>query len=262
MSKQKGPRILLIDIETSPLEVYAWQLFDQNIALNQIIKDWSILSYAAKWLDSDKIMYEDTRNKKDVRDDKSLVANICKLLDQCDVVVSHYGKKFDIPKIDTRRLKHKLPMFTMPKHEDTKFMASKFSFTSNKLEYVAKFLGTKYQKLTTKRKFSGMDLWRACLNKNVEGWKEMEKYNKLDILTLQGVYEQLKPRASKLNSNLWNDGEDNVCSCGSSNFRNKGYHYTEIGKFTRFQCKSCGKNTRGKTNLFSLDKRKSIKINL
>src|ERR1700722_1157946 len=108
MKKKSGPKILLVDIETSPLEVFCWQLFDQNIGLNQIIKDWSILSFAAKWLDSDKIIYMDTSSQKDPRNDKKVVAAICKLLAEADVVVSHYGKKFDIPKIDTRRLKHKI----------------------------------------------------------------------------------------------------------------------------------------------------------
>ena len=51
----KAPKILLFDIETSPLEVYTFGLFDQNIGLNQIIKDWSVLSFSAKWAGSSEV---------------------------------------------------------------------------------------------------------------------------------------------------------------------------------------------------------------
>ena len=260
MKKPQGPKILLIDIETSPLEVYTWGIHDQNVGLNQIIKDWSILSCSLKWLDENKIMYMDTKKKKDPRDDKDLVKWICQYLNQADVVVSHYGSKFDVPKIDTRRLKHNLPLFAMPKHEDTKTMANKFSFTSNKLEYIAKYLDVKNKKLVTERKFQGMELWKACLAGNKAGWKEMELYNKKDVFALEDIYKKLRPRASKLDINVYNEGTSHVCSCGSHSFHRNGFGYTSTGKFQRFTCTSCGKEHRSKVNLLSKEKRASLKM--
>lgn len=260
MKKKQGPRILLIDIETSPLEVYTWNLYPEVIGLNQIIEDWSILSYAAKWIDEDKIMYMDTSSRKNPRDDKKLVASICKLLDECDVVVSHYGKKFDVPKIDTRREFHRLPLFSMPKHEDTKFMANKFAFTSNKLEYIAKYLNVKNKKLVEDRKFQGMELWKQCLKGNRAAWNEMCLYNKQDVHALQDVYDRLSPRASTLNPALYYDDASIVCRCGNKTFKFNGYKYTETGKFHRYKCKQCHKETRGRTNLFSKLKRQSLRI--
>jgi hypothetical protein len=71
-----GPKILTIDIETAPLEAWAWGLFDQNIALNQIKTEWSVLAYAAKWLDKKAVIYADTggRGPRKVRDDKGLLS--------------------------------------------------------------------------------------------------------------------------------------------------------------------------------------------
>ena len=72
LSDVQKPRILVLDIETSYLEARVWGLWNNNVALNQIIKDWSILSFAAKWLDEDEIFYMDTRDKEDKRDDKDI----------------------------------------------------------------------------------------------------------------------------------------------------------------------------------------------
>ena len=60
------PKVLYVDIETKPLKVWAWGTFNQNIPLNMIIEDWSVLSWSAKWADSpdDEVMYMDNRGKK------------------------------------------------------------------------------------------------------------------------------------------------------------------------------------------------------
>lgn len=238
-------KVLLIDIETSPLEVYTWNLYPENIGINQILKDWSILSFAARWLDSDETIYESTRHKRNPRDDKQLVAKVGKLLNEADIVISHYGSKFDIPKIDTRRLYHNLPLFPMPKHEDTKTMANKFAFTSNKLEYIGKYLKIQNQKLTTVRKFQGMELWRGCLDGNSAAWDEMQKYNIRDIDALEEVYYKLAPRASKINYNVYQaDGDAQICVCGSTEFYKKGFYHTNTAKFQCYRCKSCGKQHR------------------
>ncbi len=50
------PRILLFDIETAPMEVFVWGLYKQFIPHTNVIKDWFILSWSAKWLYEDKIL--------------------------------------------------------------------------------------------------------------------------------------------------------------------------------------------------------------
>src|SRR5688572_13848342 len=45
----RSPRILFFDIETAPIQAYIWGTFDQTVGLNQIIEDWFVLSYAAKF---------------------------------------------------------------------------------------------------------------------------------------------------------------------------------------------------------------------
>src|SRR5579859_6162370 len=102
------PRIATVDIETAPLESFTWGIWDQNIGLEQIKTEWSILSYAWKWLDSKAIIQADTsgRGIKKVRDDKKLAGQLWKLLDEADIVVAQNGIKFDIKKINARLIQH------------------------------------------------------------------------------------------------------------------------------------------------------------
>ena len=52
------PKILSLDIETAPMVGTFWGLWKQNIGLNQIAEDWYILCYAAKWLDTEDVVYD------------------------------------------------------------------------------------------------------------------------------------------------------------------------------------------------------------
>ena len=54
-NENKTPRILLMDIETAPLEVYSWGIRKQHLGHFQIKEEWFILSWAAKWLLEDGV---------------------------------------------------------------------------------------------------------------------------------------------------------------------------------------------------------------
>lgn len=255
-------KILLIDIETKPLLLYGWALFDQNFGLNQIKEDTSILSFSAKWLGEDKMIYADIRHKRNKNDDKELVVKIAKLLNEAHIVVGHNLKRFDRRRINARLIYHGIPRPAPYREEDTLTLAKKhFGFTSNKLEYLAKFLGVKHKKLT-QRKYSGMDLWTACLDNVKEAWVEMEQYNKRDVLALEGVYNRLAPWGTAVNHSTYTDSTLDPCNCGSTSFTKRGYNYSNAGKYQRFECTQCHAWTSSKENLLTKEKRKSIRKKL
>ncbi len=260
MAKNKGPRILLADIETAPMLGYVWSLWENNVALNQLKKDWHVLSWSAKWLDDppNKIMYADQRNAKDITDDKKLLQGIWNLLNQADIVIWQNGKNFDHKKLNARFLMQGFQPPSSYKHIDTMLLAKKhFALTSNKLEYMGDNLNTKYKKLKPS-KFPGFTMWLECMAGNKEAWKEMEKYNKYDVLALEELYKKLIPWDQSVNFNLYHDGTDHICTCGSKDFSRNGHTYTAAGKFQRYKCNDCGAEVRGNTNLFSKDKRLSL----
>jgi hypothetical protein len=266
MSKKKqssGPRVLLLDIETAPVLAHVWSLWDNNVALNQIVKDSEILSIALKWKGEDEIAYFDRRNDPD---DKKLLQIIWKYIDEADVLVGHNIRRFDRKKLNAGFVKTKVGGKRMQppssyKQIDTLEIAKKlFGFTSNKLEYLASFLGVEHLKETHK-KFPGHYLWAEVLKNNPEAWEEMEKYNKQDVLALEDVYDVLVSWDDTINFNLYSDDLTNTCKCGCIEFKRNGYYYTNMGKFQRYKCKDCGSESRDRKNLLSKEKKDSLRVN-
>ncbi len=260
--KPVEPKILIFDIETAPILAHAWGLWDQNIALNQIENDWSVLSWAAKWLKDppNKVMYEDNRAAKDYTDDKKLLKGIWNLLDEADIVITQNGRAFDVKKLNARFIMNGFQPPSSYKHIDTLAIAKKnFAFTSNKLEFMTDKLCVKYKKLKH-NKFPGFAMWKACLAGNQEAWKEMEKYNKYDVLSLEELYHKLSAWDHTVNFEAYDEQIGHKCTCGSTDFKKHGYAYTNAGKFQRFKCSKCGKESRSKFNLLTKEKRKSIRI--
>jgi len=257
----KKPKVLIFDIETAPIIAHVWGTWDQNISLNQIKSDWHILAWSAKWLgDPPKnVMYMDQRSAKNIENDSRILKGIWKLLDEADIVITQNGKKFDVKKLNARFILNGFQPPSPYKHIDTLVIAKKFfSFTSNKLEYMTDKLCVKYKKLS-QHKFSGFELWRQCLAGNISAWKEMEKYNKYDVFSLEELYKKLIPWDNSINFDLYSDGLDVTCKCGSTDFIKKGFHFTQSAKYQRYKCSKCGAAHRDNTNLFSKEKISSLK---
>ena len=259
IATHKGPKVLIFDIETAPIIAHVWSLWENNVGLNQIVTDWHLLSWSAKWLHDTNVMYDDQRGAKNIEDDKRLLQGIWNLLDEADVVVTQNGKSFDQKKLNARFIINGFKPPSSYKHIDTKLIAKKhFGFTSNRLEYMTDKLCTKYKKLKHD-KFPGHEMWTECLKGNQEAWKEMEKYNKYDVLALEELAGLFMPWDSTINFNLYHDDEEHVCKCGSKENIRNGFYYTNVGKFQRYKCKLCGAETRDRLNLFSKEKKDSLK---
>jgi len=258
---QTKPKVLVMDIETAPILGYVWGLWDQTVGLNQIKSDWYVISWAAKWLDAKTVMYRDQRNAPKIEDDKELLKEIWELLDQADIVITQNGKSFDSKKLNARFLINGMQPPSSYQHIDTKILAKRhFSFTSNKLEYMTDKLCTKYKKLSHKE-FPGFELWSECLKGNQKAWKEMEKYNKHDVLSLEELYKKLIPWDSSVNFNSFNEDHDVVvCTCGSEKFIRWGFRFTNAGKFQRYKCENCGAETRSRKNLLNSEKKATLRV--
>lgn len=261
------PKVLVFDLETSPILARVWSIWQQNVGLNQIKEDWFLLSYAAKWLGVDGVMYQDLRGviddtTKGARD-ASLLQGMWQLLDEADVVITQNGIKFDSKKINARFVMNGYQPPSHYKHIDTLRIAKyNFGFTSNKLEYMTDKLCTKYKK-QVQREFNGFELWKECLADNLKAWKCMEKYNKYDVLSLEELYYILAAWDRKHpNFALMVGSETPICRCGSTTFRRNGYAYTQVSKFQRYKCTECGAETRGRTNVLDKDVRKALHMNI
>lgn len=227
-------KLLLLDIETAPNLAYVWGLFKETIPLQRLVSSGYVLCFAAKWYGSDEIMFDSVHQSKP----KNMLKGIHKLLDEADAVIHYNGTNFDIPTLNKEFLLHKMtPPATYKQIDLLRTARDKFRFTSNKLDYVAQALG-----IGKKVKHQGFELWVQCMAGNKEAWDEMEEYNKHDVQLLEQVYEVFKPWIrNHPNVGLYaGTGEHNCPHCGSSSLHRRGYSFTSVGKYQRYQCTACG----------------------
>ncbi len=244
-------KILYLDIETAPIVAHVWGLWDNNVALNQIKQDWFIISWAAKWKGIKRVYQEDSRNSKDMTNDKPLLKGMWRLMDEADVIVTQNGKKFDIKKLNARFILNGLKPPSSYHQVDTLEMAKKnFGFTSNKLEYLSSQLNTKYKKLKHK-KFPGFELWDACLKGIQSAWKEMARYNIYDVLALEELHQRLESWDSSLSLHFFEKGTPVQCRCGNSHLQKYGFSFSNKGKFQRYKCSQCKTEISARTNLLN-----------
>ena len=256
----EGPKILTLDIENSPVRGYVWSLWRQNVALNQIERDWYMLTWAAKWMHEDEvqgdsIFHYKAEYKEHPESDYYILLSLRDLLDEADIVVGWNSKAFDIPKINARMIDWGIPMYSPFQQIDAMQIAKKqFRFTSNKLEYVSRKLGC-----GGKMETGGFELWSDCMNGKPEAWKKMLDYNMTDVIRTEDTYLKLRPWSkSHPNHSLYTaDGLANselMCNkCGSEALIRYGYAYTNLGKFQEYHCKGCGCYPRGRKNLKNLE---------
>ena len=88
----------------------------------------------------------------------------------------------------------------------------------------------------------------------------MEKYNKLDVLSLEELYTKLAPWDRSINLNVYSNDFIHRCSCGNSELKPAGFHFTNRGKYRKHVCTVCGKEHRDTENLLTKEKRKSLKV--
>lgn len=233
-------RVMIFDIETSPITAHVWGLKDQNISLNQIVKDWDVMAWGAKWLGTSPraLLYDDRRDDKT---DERIVRGMWTLLEEADIVITQNGKSFDSKRLNARFIHYGLRPPRPYKHIDTYLLVKAAAdFTSNKLEYLTDKLCKKYKKLSHS-KFPGMSLWTECLKGNKLAWDEMKKYNIHDVLSTEELYNVVKAWGPKNMPRLHFD----ALKCSICGYRVwlKGTELRGKTLIQKVQCQSptCGK---------------------
>lgn len=242
----REPRILVWDIETTPLKVYSWSAYGQNWSAIKVIEDWYVLCFAYKWLGDKKVTVKTLRDYKGYDpkkpNDKALMQDLWDLLDEADITIAHNGDKFDLKKVNRRFLDHKMGPPSPSRSIDTLKAIRRFSSgTSNRLDSIGEELG-----LGRKVKHEGFELWEKCMAGDKTGWKNMIKYNKQDVALLEAVYLELRPWMSNHpNLGVFLESEDTCPACMSQDLNKEGTRETQTGIYQRYSCNDCGKWSQG-----------------
>ena len=227
---------LFFDIETSPNIVYSWRIgWNLTITPDNIIDERKIICISYKWENEDKIhSLKWDKNQCD----KQMLIDFIKVANQSDEMIAHNGDRFDIKWIRTRCIFHRVPMFPQYKTLDTlKKAKSGFNFNSNKLDYIAKFLG-----VGAKIKHSGFDMWVQVMKGDKEAMQEMVTYCEGDIVVLEDVfltmqnYIKTNTHAGVINNNL----KYSCPSCGGEHPILLKNNVTSMGTIKRLmECGDC-----------------------
>lgn len=247
---------IILDVECAPKLAYVWDIWKQNVSQDMLLEHSYLMSASVKILGSDTTHYHETRTE----DDYGLVKWLIEWMDKADYIIAHNGKKFDIPLIKARAIINDIEPPSPYKVIDTLEIARKeFLFTRNTLENLALQLNCDLTKLSD-RKFSGFKLWKECMDGNEEAWAEMKKYNIMDVDVLEEVYLKLRAWDTRHpNINVEDDEETMRCpKCASTKLKRRGFYTTNVGKYQRYQCKSCRGWSSSRYIENSVEKRKSL----
>lgn len=176
---------LIYDIETSPNIVFSWSIGGrQYLSIDNIIQERAIICISWKWEDETEV-HSLSWNKGD---DKVMLEKFALVINSADEIVTHNGDNFDTRWVRARCMFHGISVSAKFNSIDTLKLARKqFRLNSNKLNYIAQFLG-----LGSKIETS-YNLWKEiCLNNNEEALTKMVKYCENDVVLLEKVYKALR----------------------------------------------------------------------
>lgn len=230
-------RILELDIESAPNLVHVWGLYDQNVAINQIINAGYVMCWAAKWYGEKKVFFDSIHGSSK----EKMIKGVHKLMDEADAIIHYNGTKFDIPTLNKEFLLLGLNPPSPSKQIDLLRTArGQFRFASNKLDFLAQQLN-----LGKKIEHVGHQLWIDCMNGDNKAWKVMERYNKHDVVLLEKVYDKLKPWIKNHPNVVAFDQKGECPTCGGTKIQFRGIEPTKTARYRRCQCQDCGSWFRG-----------------
>jgi hypothetical protein len=236
-SKPIKVKRLFYDIETSYNIVKAWRIgYNLNLNPSDIIHERAIICLSYKWEHEDNVH----TLKWNKGCDKVIIEKFVKLMFEADELVGHNIDRFDTKWVMTRAIKHGIEVLPKYNSYDTlKKAKSKFNFNSNKLDYIAKFLG-----LGGKYEHPGMSMWdKIILNNDPIAMNEMIHYCEKDVLLTEEVYNRLRPYTEhNVHHGVLNNKPKFTCPHdGSTNVELIKTEVTKTGSIKRLmKCNDCG----------------------
>lgn len=175
--------------------------------------------------------------KKDMLDDSGLLKKAAKIFEKADMVVTHYGRKHDIPFINTRLLYHHLPPLAKVPHVDTWAIAKyQLRFQSNRQANITEYLTAPEKQSVPKKEWR---LTRAGCKKTI---KKLNSRCASDVDGLREMYLRLRPFMATHPDLGRLTGEIRCPACNSKEWHSKGKQVANRVVRVRRVCLECGHN--------------------
>jgi uncharacterized protein YprB with RNaseH-like and TPR domain len=227
----KQPKILFWDIETTHLKAdfgtclcigYKWA----GAAKPKVI---SITDYES-W-DTDRT------------DDSGVIADFADVYRQAEIVVTYFGKRFDLPYINAKMAEYGQEFLPNTPHLDLFFtVKSNLALSRKSLQNVGYHLGLSAEKTPVEGR-----IWKKAATGDPKSVKYIVDHCKADVLLLEEAYYRLRPL---IRQHPRVAGPDPCRTCGSRHLQRRGKVVTALlSPRYRVQCQDCGTwETRSETH--------------
>jgi len=236
-------KMLVWDIESSSIDIlhrqYDLTVNTKRFRPEEIVRDWNIFSIAWKFIGCDKVNCVSVSSKNPTND-LELIKIFHRVISDADILIGHNSDNFDLKKFNARAIYHGLPPIPPKQQIDTLKEARKhFKFTSNKLSYLANFLGID-------SKDDSPD-WNKILDGDSAELSVMREYNKKDVIVTEQLYLKLVSwMKTHPNVSIYSPIKDiegvtipSCPKCNSTNYKLNGFRYTKTGRKQRGLCNDC-----------------------
>lgn len=237
------PKILVFDIETAPALAWVWSAYETNVIA--IEQDWYMLSFAYRWLGSDRNYFVGLNQDPDftphTTNDLYVVEKLWELFNKADIVVAHNGDKFDIKKANSRFLYHRLDPPTSYRSIDTLKETRRFF---NNMKNDLNSLAGLYLEELEKTPHSGFRMWQGCMVGDPAEWRTIKRYNIQDVVILEALYLLIRPwigspgKQGHPNLAQWASGERACPKCGSPDLAPVAL-FRRVHVYTEWRCGNC-----------------------
>lgn len=235
----KEPKILVYDIETTPVLAWVWRCGEQYVGHNQLHEDFNLtkiicITYRWNYENKAKALVFDL----ETLDDTEIIKDFDDILKQADVIIGKNNNKFDDKHINMRRFMNGLPPLPdWSRHSDDleKQMRKHFNMQSYSLDYFAKVTGGE-----GKIKMCLDDWIQIVLHKNKSRLAKMVKYGKKDADDTMELIEKVRPYVTFKYNFAAHHGDLRCTSCGSEDIIKNGTRLVGSLRKQRWACNNCG----------------------
>jgi DNA polymerase elongation subunit (family B) len=235
-------KILVWDIETTPIEYRGFGLWNQNINYKSITRDWSIICASWKELGKDKIYNtsilknKKPKNRLEFLDDYQVTLDLRNAVQEADILIAHNGDRFDLKKLNARIMLHGIEPIShnIVTIDTLKEIRKVAAHTSNRLDYLGDIFGTGVKMEHSK------NLWNMVMEADRDAVQEMSDYCDQDVRALEDFYLRVRPYF-KSHPNIAEANTHNCPKCNSSNVKKNGVRMNRNGsRRQEYKCNSCG----------------------
>lgn len=223
--------------------VVIWDI--ECVTFNFKLDKGFLLCVGYKYLDEGKVEVLTRPLGGDPFDDKALAKATYDILSNAEAVITHNGKRFDVPAINTRLLLNGLPVLPATlRHFDT----CETIFKKLKMGASLKNCISEFDLPSEKTALDLKGSLRAVMgNKKDYNW--IVDHCKKDVLATEALYKRLAPMGAPGWSMAALKGKKEACpTCGDAGrMQRRGWNVAIKNRSPRFQCQKCGGWVSGKS---------------